>query len=88
MLFNLPIKILGSVDLVEKTADIASKMVSFTISESFIHILSIQLNNETFMSFLLKAIIITIVTVLSLFIGGWIASRIIKMDKVNNLIDW
>lgn len=39
------------------------------------------------MSFLLKIIIIFVVTVLSLFIGGWIAARIIKMDNRNNLMN-
>lgn len=40
-----------------------------------------------FMSFLIKIIVIFVVTVISLLIGGWIAARIIKMDNRNNLLN-
>jgi hypothetical protein len=46
------------------------------------------LKNKQFMVFLIKILVILIVAVFSLLIGGWIATRMIKMDRRINLIDW
>ena len=40
------------------------------------------------MLLLLKIVGIFSITAMSLFLGGWIAFRLIKMDNRNNLIDW
>lgn len=85
---TLFLKLIGCFAIIEKASDIISNWTSFSFYKTFINIQRVQLYNEEFMSFLLKIIIISVVTVMSLFIGGWIASRIIKMENRNNLIDW
>ena len=40
------------------------------------------------MLLLLKIVGIFSITALSLILGGWIASHLIKMDSRINLIDW
>ena len=40
------------------------------------------------MPFLLHIVFILIIAALALLIGGWIATRIIKMDSGNHIIDW
>lgn len=81
-------KMPGVFDLSGVVADMVSKIVSSSAIKWPINIHTFHLNNETLMSFIVKIIIISIVTALSLFIGGWIASRIIKMENRHNLIDW
>lgn len=39
------------------------------------------------MILLLKMIIIFVVAIVSLLIGGWLATRILKMDNRNNLMN-
>jgi hypothetical protein len=40
------------------------------------------------MAFLLQIVAILVIPALALLIGGWIATRIIKMDSGNHIVDW
>ena len=73
--------------VVAKVVNLTKIWISILVKR-FFDIQSSLIYHEAFMSFILKVIIIVVVTALCLFIGGWIASRIIHMENRPNLIDW
>ena len=82
---------LGDATLMGKIEAIISKIWSFSIDQPLINLFlntqAMHLDNETSISFIPNIFIVSVVSALSLIIGGWIAHCIIIMENRTNLID-